>query len=93
MKVRIAFATGPDGQIDVGRVGTIEDLPDDEARRLIKAYIAVEATDADIADFEAQQAYERSVTEPPSDPERVTTKPRRVAVVDDQPPSGPDGIQ
>ena len=54
MKVRIAFVTGPDGNIDVDRVGGIEDLPDDEARRLIRNGAAVVATDQELAEWDIE---------------------------------------
>ncbi len=55
MQVKIAFVTGPDGQIDANRVGTIEDYPDDDAKRLIKDGIAAEPTDQELADWEIER--------------------------------------
>lgn len=63
MRVKIAFVTGPDGQVDKGRVGKIEEWPDADAKRLIKEGIATRATDQDIEDYEARRAYERGVAE------------------------------
>lgn len=64
MKVRIAFAVDPaTGQVDQQRVGTVEDHPDAEAKRLIKEGIAARATDADVEDYEARLAYQRGVAE------------------------------
>lgn len=53
MKVRIAFVTDVNGDIDVDRVGTIEDHPDEDARRLIKEGIAAEPTADELADWDA----------------------------------------
>lgn len=55
MQVKIAFVTGPDGQIDVNRVGTIEDHPVDDAKRLIAAGIAAEPTDQELADWDIER--------------------------------------
>lgn len=56
MKVRIAFATKPDGSVDVDRIGSIEDHPDGDAKELIKQGIAAEATDHDVAVWETVAA-------------------------------------
>lgn len=56
MQVKIAFVTGPDGQIDVTRVGAIEDYPVAEAKRLIAAGIAAEPTDQELADWDVERA-------------------------------------
>ncbi len=61
MKVRIAFATDADGNPDVNRIGSVEDHPDDDAKRLIKDGIAAPATDQDIADWESTEAHRRQV--------------------------------
>lgn len=63
MKVRIAFVTDETGGIDTDRVGAIEDIPDDEAKRLIREFVAVEATARDVEEYEARLAYERSTVE------------------------------
>ncbi len=63
MKVRIAFATLPDGTVDVDRIGSIEDHPDGDAERLIKDGIAARATEYDIADWESTQAHRTQVAE------------------------------
>lgn len=55
MQVRIAFVTGPDGQIDVNRVGTIEDHPTEEAKRLIAAGIAAKPTERELADWDIER--------------------------------------
>lgn len=59
MKVRIAFATKPDGNggqvVDSDRIGAVEDHPDEDAKRLIKDGIAAAATDQDAADWDAEQ--------------------------------------
>lgn len=56
MKVRIAFATKPDGNggqtIDADRIGTIEDLPDGDAKELVKQGVAAAATEQEIRDYE-----------------------------------------
>lgn len=56
MKVRIAFATKPDGNgghtIDTARIGAIEDLPDGDAKELIKQGVAARATDQEVRDYE-----------------------------------------
>lgn len=54
MKVRIAFVTDADGNIDVARVGTIEDHPTEDAKRLIKEGIAAEPTAAELEDWDAE---------------------------------------
>lgn len=53
MKVRISFVTKPgtDG-IDTDRVGTIEDHPVEDAKRLIKEGIAAEPTAAELEDWD-----------------------------------------
>lgn len=54
MKVRIAFVTKPGtDEIDTDRVGTIEDHPVEDAKRLIKDGIAAEPTADEIADWDA----------------------------------------
>ncbi len=55
MQIKIAFVTGPDGQIDTNRVGTIEDHPEAEAKRLIAAGIAAEPTDQELADWDIER--------------------------------------
>lgn len=55
MKVRIAFATDANGNVDTARIGAVEDHPDEDAKRLIKDGIAAPATDQDAADWEAEQ--------------------------------------
>jgi hypothetical protein len=55
MQVKIAFVTGPDGQIDVNRVGAIEDHPAADAKRLIAAGIAAEPTDQELADWDIER--------------------------------------
>ncbi len=54
MKVRIAFVTDADGNIDVNRVGTIEDHPAEDAKRLIKEGIAAEPTAAELEDWDVE---------------------------------------
>ncbi len=56
MQVKIAFVTGPDGQIDADRVGSIEDHPTAEARRLIAAGVAAEPTEQELADWDTERA-------------------------------------
>jgi hypothetical protein len=54
VKLRIAFVTKPGSdEIDVERIGAIEDHPDDDANLLIRQNIAVEATEQEIAEYEA----------------------------------------
>lgn len=54
MKIRIAFVTKPGTEeIDTDRVGTIEDHPVEDARRLIKEGIAAEPTAAELEDWDA----------------------------------------
>ncbi len=55
MQVKIAFVTGPDGQADANRIGTIEDHPESEARRLIKDGIAAVPTAQELADWDIEQ--------------------------------------
>ncbi len=55
MKVRIAFVTGPDGNIDVGRIGAIEEYADEEAKQLIREGIGAEATEEEIAAWAVEQ--------------------------------------
>lgn len=55
MQVKIAFVTGPDGQIDLNRIGAIEDHPTGEAKRLIAAGIAAEPTDQELADWDIER--------------------------------------
>lgn len=55
MKVRIAFVTDADGNPDVGRIGTIEDHPEEDAKQLIRAGIAGQATEQEIADFDLER--------------------------------------
>ncbi len=64
MKVRIAFVTDTDGNPDVKRIGTIEDLPDGDAKELIKQGIAAAATEADVAEWEALEAHRKATAEP-----------------------------
>ncbi len=55
MKVRIAFVTKPGtDEIDTDRVGTIEDHPTEDAKRLIKDGIAAEPTAAELEDWDAE---------------------------------------
>jgi hypothetical protein len=54
VKIRIAFVTDADGNIDTDRVGSIEDHPVDDARRLIKEGIAAEPTAAELEDWDAE---------------------------------------
>ncbi len=55
MKVRIAFVTKPGtDEIDTDRVGTIEDHPTEDARRMIKDGIAAEPTAAELEDWDAE---------------------------------------
>ncbi len=55
MKVRIAFVTKPGtDEIDTDRVGTIEDHPVEDARRLIKDGIAAVPTDAELEDWDVE---------------------------------------
>ncbi len=63
MKVRIAFATKPNGDVDVDRIGSIEDHPDLDAKRLIKDGIAAAATGQDIADWESGEAHRKQVAD------------------------------
>lgn len=57
MKLRIAFVTDPTtGEIDTKRVGGIEDVPDDEAKRMIRDGQAAIPTDDEIAAFELAQS-------------------------------------
>lgn len=95
MRVRIVFVTDEAGEVDTDRVGTIEDMPDDEAKRLIREGVAVEATAKDFEEFEARQAYENSIAEDrqavyvADTPERSTAKPRRTTTPA-EPAGGPD---
>lgn len=96
MKVKIAFVTDPDtGEVDTDRIGTIEDMPDDEAKRLIREGVAVEATAKDFEEFEARQAYENSIAEDrqaayvADTPDRSAAKPRRTTTPV-EPAGGPD---
>ncbi len=59
MQVRIAFVTDADGNPDVSRIGTIEDHPDDDAKRLIREGIAGQATEQEIADFDTDRQRRR----------------------------------
>ncbi len=55
MKIRIAFVTKPGtDEIDTDRVGTIEDHPDEDAKRLIKDGIAAKPTDAELEDWDTE---------------------------------------
>lgn len=67
MKVRIAFATKPDGNggwtVDTDRVDSIEDHPDADAKELIKQGIAAPATDRDVSDWESSQARKKLIAE------------------------------
>src|SRR5688572_11914314 len=63
MKVRIAFATNSAGEIDVPRIGAVEDVPDDEAKRMIRDGMAAVATDVEIADYEALVARRAAIDE------------------------------
>lgn len=67
MKVRIAFATKPDGNggwtVDTDRVDSIEDHPDADAKELIKQGIAAVATDRDVSDWESSQARRKLIAE------------------------------
>jgi len=57
MKVRIAFVTKPGtDEIDTDRVGSIEDHPDEDAKRLIKDGIAAAPTAAELEDWDAEVA-------------------------------------
>ncbi len=56
MQVKIAFVTGPDGQADADRIGTIEDHPDEDAKRLIKDGIAAVPTEQELADWDIERA-------------------------------------
>jgi hypothetical protein len=55
MKVRIAFVTKPGTEeIDTDRVGSIEDHPTEDAKRLIKEGIAAEPTAAELEDWDVE---------------------------------------
>lgn len=56
MKVRISFVTDADGNIDTDRVGSIEDHPDEDAKRLIKDGIAAQPTAAELEDWDIEVA-------------------------------------
>lgn len=63
MKVRIAFATLPNGDVDVKRIDSIEDHPDGDAKELIKNFIAAKATEQEIRDWESSQARSKLIAE------------------------------
>lgn len=80
MKVRIAFVTNADGEIDTGRVGTIEDHPDEEAQQLIRAGVAVKATAEEIADAAALASETRQpAATGPESTDRSRVKPAKAA--------------
>jgi hypothetical protein len=55
MKVRIAFVTKPGTEeIDTDRIGTIEDHPVEDAKRMIRDGIAAEATADELADWDTE---------------------------------------
>lgn len=82
MKVRIGFVTDADGNPDTARIGGIEDLPDREARRLVKEGVAAVATEQDFADAEAAEAYRQAVADAESVEVEATATPSELGDVE-----------
>ncbi len=76
MKVRIAFVTKPGSdEIDVDRIGAIEDHPVDDARRLIAEGIAAEPTADELDNWDAD--VERRLAAEDADLSTLTIKQLR----------------
>lgn len=97
MKVRIAFATKPDGNggqvVDSDRIGAVEDHPDEDAKRLIKDGVAAAATDQDVADWEQEQKRRKYIADTEANtpaPEEFDLNSLTVAELRDQYPAAAD---